>query len=164
MHQQYGTLFRQITRRKSKVFKEGQHVLSNQITIVIQVSATMLNDLKWQSLQERSYVARTCLLHKTLNSLGKISIPAYTQVPITTQQRRYENQFINTRANTDTYLYSFSRTIKCWNLLPTDYRNLTKHKHVKARMWDAQGWVNDIYALMWYHPGDFGRNAQRGTR
>ena len=84
----------------------------------------MLQDLNWPTLQERRYIARSCLFHKAVNGNIAVNIPFYIMTPMQLQGRS-QRQFINIGANTNTYLYSFfPRTIRCWNILPIEYRQL----------------------------------------
>ena len=84
----------------------------------------MLKELKWPTLQERHYVARSCLFLKAVNDNIAVNISSYIMAPIKLQGRS-QQQFINIGANTNTYLYSFfPRTIRCWDMLPIEYRQL----------------------------------------
>ena len=62
--------------------------------------------------------------HKAVNGNIAVNIPSYIMTPMQLQGRS-QRQFINIGANTNTYLYSFfPRTIRCWNILPIEYRQL----------------------------------------
>lgn len=91
----------------------------------------MLKELKWPNLQERHYIARSYLFYKTINNDIAVDISSYIMTPMQLQRRR-QRQLINIGANTNTYLYSFSpRTIRCWNILPIEYRQLKEETFKK---------------------------------
>ena len=91
----------------------------------------MLKELKWPTLQERRYIARTCLFHKAVNDNVAVNIPSYIMTPKQLQGRS-QRQFVNIGANTNIYLYSFfPRTIRCWNILPIEYRQLKEETFKK---------------------------------
>jgi hypothetical protein len=80
---------------------------------------TMLENLKWQPLEERRMNTRLCLLYKAVNGLVAIPVQQYL-IPLNRPSRHSNSlsfQLFSTRH--DYFKYSFSpRTVVQWNLLP----------------------------------------------
>ena len=84
----------------------------------------ILKELNWPTLQERCFIVKTCLFHKAVNDNIAVKFPSFIMTPKQLQGRS-QQQFVKIGANTNTYLYSFfPRTIRCWNILPIEYRKL----------------------------------------
>ena len=80
---------------------------------------TMLENLKWQPLEERRMNTRLCLLYKAVNGLVAIPVQQYL-IPLNRPSRHSNSlsfQLFSTRH--DYFKYSFfPRTVVQWNLLP----------------------------------------------
>jgi len=87
-----------------------------------------LQQIGWNTLENRRRVQRLVLLHKAVYGKVALQVPPYFVRPEkTTRQTGSENEtdsaFINMYARTDLYKHSFyPRTIKQWNSLPPDIR------------------------------------------
>ena len=77
---------------------------------------TILQNLGWQTLENRRKMARLTLFYKSINREAAVNIPPYLTKP-TTRTRQYHSQrFSRLSTSTDTYKYSFNpRTISDWN-------------------------------------------------
>ena len=82
---------------------------------------TILQNLGWQTLENRRQMARLTLLYKFINQEAAVNIPPYLTKP-TTRTRQYHSQrFFRLSTSIDTYKYSFiPRTISDWNNLPPE--------------------------------------------
>ena len=63
----------------------------------------MLQEINWPTLQERRYIARSCLFHMTVNGNIAVNIPSYIMTPMQLQGRS-QRQFMYIEANTNTHL------------------------------------------------------------
>jgi len=81
----------------------------------------MMKQLNWPSLEQRRKEARLTLFHKAVNKEIAVTIPAYVE-----ENRRWQRNINNIGykhlyCNRDDYHMSFlPRTIREWNLLPTE--------------------------------------------
>jgi hypothetical protein len=82
---------------------------------------TILQNLGWQTLENRRKMARLTLFYKSINGEAAVNIPPYLTKP-TTRTRQYHSQrFSRLSTSTDTYKYSFNpRTISDWNNIPPE--------------------------------------------
>jgi hypothetical protein len=83
----------------------------------------MLQQLQWDTLEERRARSRSIMLYRILNNL--VEVPLHQCIPINTTSTRgscaHNIRQISTRV--DAYKYSFlSRTIVSWNFLPPELR------------------------------------------
>ena len=84
-------------------------------------TVTTIQNLGWQTLENRRKMARLTLFYKSINVEAAVNIPPYLTKP-TTRTRQYHSQrFSRLSTSTDTYKYSFiPRTISDWNNLPPE--------------------------------------------
>ncbi len=81
----------------------------------------MKQQLGWQSLQERRFVARQKILYKTVHELHKLELPSYITTQNSSRRHHHSHMFDIPRANIDLYRFSYyPRTIRAWNLLPDE--------------------------------------------
>lgn len=82
---------------------------------------TILQNLGWQTLENRRKMARLTLFYKSINVEAAVNIPPYLTKP-TTRTRQYHSQrFSRLSTSTDTYKYSFiPRSISDLNNLPPE--------------------------------------------
>ena len=88
---------------------------------------TMLNELKWSSLEERRNRASVTFLYKTVNGLTAIPqpyIPQLATIPAnarTTRSLAKPQTRVQQRAYVDTFrLGLMNRSVKLWNGLPSE--------------------------------------------
>ena len=118
-HQQkYVERIEMVQRRAARFVKNKPHRHSGP-----QHSVTaMLQELGWESLQDRRTNSRTTLLYKVHNHL--VDVPAeYHPVPLQQRRksRRHSCQFQRYQASVDNFKYAFlPRTIVDWNNLPPE--------------------------------------------
>jgi hypothetical protein len=75
---------------------------------------TMLRQLEWESLQQRRFTARMCIMYKATHDLIAVPIPAYF-IP----RSKGDHSFVAIHTRIDLYKYSFFPcTIRWWNYLP----------------------------------------------
>ena len=73
---------------------------------------TILQNLGWQTLENRRQMARLTLLYKSLNQEAAVNIPPYLTKPTTRTRQYHYQRFSRLSISTDTYKYSFiPRTI-----------------------------------------------------
>ena len=101
-----------VQRRSARFVKNNYRREEGTVT-------SILEDLKWKSLQHRREQFRLLLMHKMVYNLIGISIPHYVSKPKEGTRGYHELHFRQLHTNTNMYKYSFlPRTICKWNLLP----------------------------------------------
>ena len=97
-----------------KVQHNAAHFVTNDFSYHSSVTS-MLNHLKWPSLEQRRNFLKLIMFYKILNGLVDVSI---TLTPLSTSTRGHNQCFATPFARTDTYLNSFlPSTIRLWNSL-----------------------------------------------
>jgi hypothetical protein len=100
----------------------------------------MMDSLGWQSLQQRRWVPRMTLLHRTIMNTTSVVVPSYFQtVPCQIQQgsRNYHPlHFPIQSIKLDCYHYSFfPHAIRCWNILPIHMLEMQNSDTFKQSLW-----------------------------
>ena len=121
-------------QRKAARFVKGNYQRKASVT-------QMLQELNWDSLEDRRTVARLTMLYKINSDELPITIPekfipvTRNQRPVTRSQR--PNQYVNFPARTEVYKNSFfPRTIRQWNQLPANIiTDSTSAKSFNNRVW-----------------------------
>ena len=96
-----------------------------------------MNKLNWIPLKERRTISRLTLFHKAIHGDGGLAFPDYV-----TKRRRHlrnssQNKFIELLPNTETYKNSyFCRTVKDWNVLPSDIVNIKSADRFKKVLFE----------------------------
>ena len=81
----------------------------------------MLNQLNWQTLEERGSVARLCLFYKIVNGLVAVPIPDYIQPSHRISRYCHSMTFRQIHTGKDYYKYSFfPLAVVQWNALPAN--------------------------------------------
>ncbi len=81
----------------------------------------MKQQLGWQPLQERRFIARQKIMYKTVHELHNLEMPAYITTQSSSRRHHHSHMFDLLRANIDLYRFSYyPRTIRTWNLLPSE--------------------------------------------
>ena len=81
----------------------------------------MLNQLNWQTLEERRSVARLCLFYKIVNGLVAVPIPDYIQPSHRISRYCHSMTFRQIHTGKDYYKYSFfPLAVVQWNALPAN--------------------------------------------
>ena len=113
-------------RQVEKVQRKGARFVMGDWRQTSSVTS-MLEALKWQSLQERRLVRRLTLLYQAHHGLFAINIPVYIQRAQRTSTRRHPIQYLALPTRTNLYADSFwPRTIQSWNRLsPETIQNIT---------------------------------------
>ena len=104
----------QIERVQSKAarFALGQHERTASVT-------AMRKELEWPTLQERRFIARSCMFYKIINNLVSLPIPLYLTHQKANLRNTHQMYYNLPIMNTDIYKFSyFPRTARCWNILP----------------------------------------------
>ena len=93
----------------------------------------MLEQLKWETLQQRRFVARMTIMYQAVHQLVAIPIPTY-YIP----SPRGDHQYIPIHVRTDIYKFSFfPRTIRWWNHLPVAILEAPSVNCFKSRLQTA---------------------------
>ena len=101
-----------IQRRSARFVKNNYRREEGTVT-------SLLEHLKWKTLQQRREQFRLLLMFKMVKNLIGISIPHYVSGANKGTRGYHELRFRQLSTNTDMYKYSFlPRTICQWNLLP----------------------------------------------
>ena len=83
----------------------------------------MLQQLQWDTLEERRARSKSIMLYRILNNLVEVPLHQYIQIN-TTRTRGSCAHNIRQISTKDAYKYSFlPRTIVTWNLLPPELRS-----------------------------------------
>jgi hypothetical protein len=99
----------EMVQRRAARFVTGQYNRYQSVT-------SMLQELKWTSLQQRRQEQRLVNLYKCVNNINALQIPPYVVRPT---RRQNSNSFIPISCNNDSYKYSyFPMTLLEWNNLP----------------------------------------------
>ena len=85
-------------------------------------ATTMLNNLKWRSLEDRRSDARLCLFFKIIHGLVAIQMPPYAQHPSRVSRLSHPVAFrqIHTRFDYCNHCSFFPLAVVQWNNLPTN--------------------------------------------
>ena len=79
----------------------------------------MKKELGWNSLQERRFVQRQCVMYKAHNQLTQYALPPYCKTPTRPLRSHHLDSYQTIRAMHDPYLYSYlPRTLRVWSTLP----------------------------------------------
>jgi hypothetical protein len=82
---------------------------------------SILEELKWSSLEERRKIQRLVLLYKAINGEVALEIPSYVEKKSAHTRNNHGDRYIEVTTKIDPYKYSyFPRTIADWNQLPLD--------------------------------------------
>ena len=116
-HQQkYVNKVEMVQKRAARFVKNIPHRHSGPQPSV----SAMVDDLGWETLQERRHNNRIALLYKVKN--GLVEVPTeYHPAPNTTRvsRRCHDQQYVRYQTAVDSFKYSFlPRTICDWNKLP----------------------------------------------
>ena len=96
----------------------------------------MLAELNWDTLQERRFVACQSQLWKTLHGKSAVVRPPQIMVPTIPVRGQHVYALRNPSTRTDGYKYSFFlRTVRCWNLLPTDVGCAESPEMFQNKLW-----------------------------
>ena len=102
----------EMVQRRAARFVTGQYNRYQSVT-------SMLQELKWTSLQQRRQEQRLVNLYKCVNNINALQIPSYVVRPTRTTRGQNNNSFIPISCNNDSYKYSyFPMTLLEWNNLP----------------------------------------------
>jgi hypothetical protein len=102
----------EMVQRRAARFVTGQYNRYQSVT-------SMLQELKWTSLQQRRQEQRLVNLYKCVNNINALQIPPYVVRPTRTTRGQNSNSFIPISCNNDSYKYSyFPMTLLEWNNLP----------------------------------------------
>ena len=89
--------------------------------------SSMLDHLKWRSLQDRRSDARLCLFFKIVHRLVAIEMPPYIQHPVRGSRLSHSLSFRQIHTHVDYYKYSlFPLAVFQWNSLPADIAMLPR--------------------------------------
>ena len=93
-----------------------------------------VNALNWPSLQERRKIIRLSLFYKSLHRKAAVTIPPYIN-RATRSLRGDSNRYTLLRCRTTAYLNSFfPNTIKDWNNLPAETKNVNTSLAFKTQL------------------------------
>ena len=87
----------------------------------------MLEELEWDTLQQRRKISRLAMMHKI--TTGQVAIPAREILQPVTHILRHHNSksYLRPRTNKDCFRLSFfPQTISEWNILSEDIDNIYK--------------------------------------
>ena len=84
----------------------------------------MLQQLQWDTLEERRARSRSIMLYRILNNLVEVPLHQYIQINTTRTRGSCAHNIQQISTRVDAYKYSFlPRTIITWNLLPPELRS-----------------------------------------
>ena len=99
-------------QRKAARFVSGDWSRYSSVTDILQ-------QLGWQSIQERRLIRRLVLMYQAHHGLFAIHLPPYVQPPSRPMPRKHPLQYAPIHSKWNPYMDSFwPRTIRSWNLLP----------------------------------------------
>ena len=102
----------EMVQRRAARFVTGQYNRYQSVT-------SMVQELKWTSLQQRRQEQRLVNLYKCVNNINAPQIPPYVVRPTRTTRGQNSNSFIPISCNNDSYKCSyFPMTLLEWNNLP----------------------------------------------
>ena len=90
----------EMVQRRAARFVTGQYNRYQSVT-------SMLQELKWTSLQQRRQEQRLVNLYKCVNNINALQIPPYVVRPTRTTRGQNNNSFIPISCNNDSYKYSY---------------------------------------------------------
>jgi hypothetical protein len=129
----YQTLVRPVVEYGATVWDPHQKHLTNTVEMVQRRAAryvtnnydyrasvtSMLQELKWESLEQRRLKARVTMGYKIIH--GLVAIPTLQLIPTTIITRGNQMKFIHIQARTNYYKFSFfPAMIPLWNSLPQE--------------------------------------------
>lgn len=97
----------------------------------------LLKDLKWQSLQERRFINRMPLLHRTIYDQCAVDIPDQFVVKDSRKNLKSSNtlNFPTCSVRTNDYKFSFfPRSTRAWNLLPDSTKLCPSRESFKSSL------------------------------
>ena len=98
----------------------------------------MVEDLGWESLQDRRYIARLSLLYKMQHGLVDVDTSSYLQQG--DSRTRGSRGFFQERINSEVdYNSFFPRTIREWNSLPADVTAATSLEEFRSSLTSSVG-------------------------
>ena len=116
-------------QRKAAWFVTGEHSRETSVTALMQV-------LQWRTLQERRLVTRMAMFYKAVNGQAACHIPQ--DFPPTTSCTRSNHNIWYHLPHTwlDRYKFSFffPRTIRAWNILPTQLVQAPDTENFKTQL------------------------------
>jgi hypothetical protein len=84
----------------------------------------MLQQLQWDTLEERRARSRSIMLYRILNNLVEVPLHQYIQINTTRTRGSCAHSIQQKSTRVDAYKYSFlPRTIVTWNFLPPELRS-----------------------------------------
>jgi hypothetical protein len=84
----------------------------------------MLQQLQWDTLEERRARSRSIMLYRILNNLVEVPLHQYIQINTTRTRGSCAHSIRQISTRVEAYKYSFlPRTIVNWNLLPPELRS-----------------------------------------
>ena len=93
----------------------------------------MLEELHWETLQQRRWKARTIMCFKIVHQL--VAIPAIQLVPVPIATRGNQLKFIQIPARTNYYKFTFfPAVIPLWNSLPEEIAQATQLEDFKLKL------------------------------
>ena len=96
---------------------------------------SMLDQLGWETLEQRRSCARLALFHKIVYCHVAVPLPPYIIHPPRTTRHSHSLSFIQIPTTKDHYKYSFfPLAIVQWNLLPENIVRMTKPHAFKAAL------------------------------
>ena len=107
----------------------------------------LLERLEWRLLQERRLIARLAMFHKTVNQMAACVIPPCFPPSTPSGRTSHDQQYSISHCRTDYYKFTFfPRTIRIWNLLPSDIVHLKDIDIFKTQLQDE--FLNDRMRMM----------------
>ena len=101
----------EMIQRRAARFVFNNYNLTDSVT-------SMLQSLKWPTLEARRRFLKLTLMFKILNK--QIHIPTNNFQPITTYTRGYQHHYTHLQCNCEAYKSFFPSTIRMWNRLPPE--------------------------------------------
>ena len=93
----------------------------------------MLTQLEWRSLESRRRTSRLVNMYKCIRKKNALSLPNYVMV-----STKKEDEPIQPSCRIDSMKYSFfPRTIKEWNMLPSQVKSVNEPANFKLQLADA---------------------------
>jgi hypothetical protein len=111
----------QVERIQSKAarFATGRYNRRDSVT-------EMRKDLGWLTLQERRFITRMSIFYKIVYSQIAIKLPSYTHHELRFTRSANPKQYYMPTTCTDVFRFSyFPRTIRCWNILPSQLTSVS---------------------------------------
>ena len=123
----------------------------------------LLHQLQWRQLQERRIIARLAMFYKAVHGLAACPIPQ--SFPAVTPRTRASHsfQYLLPQLRVDAYKYTFfPRTIRIWNILPSEIVQITDTNTFKAQLQQqfSSGQMYVVAPKGQYHRPRLGSSSQ----